>query len=176
MNSNSKVEGLAEYEGVLDDVVTLLIREGIGIIQLPCPEIRSCGMRRWGMVKEQYDTPFYRDHCQKLFYPQLQQIEEYLSNGYEIIGIIGMDGSPSCGVRKTCSADWKGELSNNPNLQSMIGGLKMVEGSGVFIEEIETMLKSRDIHMDFSAVDEANPMDSYKEIERFIRGKRYNEN
>ena len=176
LNSNSKVEGLAEYEGALADVVKLLIEEDIGIIQLPCPELTSCGMRRWGMVKEQYDTPFYRDHCRKLFYPYFQQIEEYVTNSYEVVGIIGMDGSPSCGVNKTCSADWKGEISNNPHIQNIIDGLKMVEGSGVFVEEIADMLKNRGIHVDFSAVDEANPMDSYKKIEKFIRGKKNNEN
>ncbi len=176
LNSNSKVEGLAEYQGALTDTVKLLMEEGLGIMQLPCPEISSCGMRRWGMVKEQYDTPFYRDHCQRLFYPQLQQVEEYLLNGYEIVGIIGIDGSPSCGVNKTCSGDWKGEISKNPDIQNMINGLQMVEGSGVFIEEIKEMLKKRDIHISFSAVDEASPIDSYKEIQKFIRGKKHNEN
>ncbi len=78
----------------------------ISIIQLPCPEITYYGVKRWGHVKDQFDTTHFRKHCRQLFSIYLEQIEEYINNGYEILGIVGIEGSPTCGVNKTCVGKW----------------------------------------------------------------------
>lgn len=69
LNVNSKVEGLAQYENNSLELVKYLIENKFGIIQLPCPEASFYGMRRWGHVKEQFDTPYYREHLQKYSIP-----------------------------------------------------------------------------------------------------------
>lgn len=171
LNANSKVEGLAEYQGALKDIVKQIIDEGIGIMQLPCPELTSCGIKRWGMTKEQYDTPFYREHCRTIFKPILQQLQNYTANGYEVIGIVGIDGSPSCGVNLTCSGNWGGELSGNPRAQEIIDAVKLVEGSGIFIEQAVKALKEYNLATPLFAVNEANPQATVAEIEKIIRGK-----
>jgi len=66
LNVNSKVVGLAQYAGALEDLVCGHIRRGSGLIQLPCPETTFLGLKRWGMTREQYDTPFYRSHCRNI--------------------------------------------------------------------------------------------------------------
>lgn len=70
LNANSKVEGLSEYGGMLKDVMNYLMDEGYGIIQMPCPEMAIYGIKRWGHVKEQFDTPHSFEE-QVSFIPQL---------------------------------------------------------------------------------------------------------
>ena len=68
----------------------LLLERGQAILQLPCPEFTFGGGKRWGMGKEQYDTPFFRRHCRRILEPVADQAEEYLRCGIPIHGIIGV--------------------------------------------------------------------------------------
>ena len=76
------------------------IDQEVQIIQLPCPEFTLYGPKRWGHVSNQFDNTFFRDHCRKILAPCIQQLKEYLANEdwFEVLGIVGVDGSPSCGV------------------------------------------------------------------------------
>jgi len=168
LNSNSKVEGLATFSGALKDVVSDLIDGGIGIIQLPCPELTMLGIKRWGQTKEQYDNPFYRKHCQELFKPFKNQIQNYIANGYNIVAILGINGSPSCGVDKTCSGVWGGELSGNPNIDTMLEEASLTEGSGIFIEEIKNLLELDGIVIPVVGLDEDNIEESLKIVKRLL--------
>lgn len=171
LNSNSKVEGLSEYPAAVNDILDILKENNLGIIQLPCPEIHVYGINRWGHVKEQFDTYNFRNQCKGLLEPITWQLSDYIRNGYEIVGIIGVDGSPSCGVNKTCSGNWGGELSNNKNIDIMIKSVEMIEGKGVFIEELLKLFKEYDLEIPFRAIDEGNVMKSIKSIKDFIENK-----
>ena len=120
LNSNSKVEGLSQYEGILNQVVDMIYKKGIVIIQLPCPEIIIYGIKRWGHVKEQFDTLFYRENCREMLKPIIGQVKSYMDTGYEIVGVLGIDGSPSCGVNFTCSGDWEGDPSSKDDIDHKI--------------------------------------------------------
>lgn len=39
--------------------------------------------------------------CQQIVNQLVYQIEEYQNNGFEIVGMIGISGSPTCGVETT---------------------------------------------------------------------------
>lgn len=171
LNSNSKVEGLSQYGGAFKEVVNIINSEGIGIIQLPCPEMIIYGIKRWGHVKEQFDTLFYRDNCRKMLKPIVEQVKSYMDAGYEIMGVIGVDGSPSCGVNLTCSGNWGGELSGNENLESTIMDLRDMESSGVFIEELNKYFIEYEIKVPFMAIDERDVYSSLTTIENFIGNK-----
>ena len=118
---------------------------GVQIVQLPCPEFTLYGAHRWGHVSEQFDNPFFRNHCRKILEPIMEQMEEYLTCGefFEILGVVGVDGSPSCGVDYTCSADWYGAFDCNPRLPDMLGECKMVKRPAIFMQELIDMLKER---------------------------------
>lgn len=168
LNANSKVEGLSEYEGIIPSVVELLLERGVGVIQLPCPELLCCGIKRWGQVKEQYDNFHFRQECRKMLMPIISQVSDYMSAGYSVLGVVGIDGSPSCGVEITCSGDWKGELSGNPELDRTIGTLKMVGGKGVFMEELSKLLEEHGISLPFTAVDESDMVSSAVNISKIL--------
>ena len=50
LNCNSKVEGLSEFKGSID-LAKSFMDKGMGIIQLPCPEMILYGIKRWGMLE-----------------------------------------------------------------------------------------------------------------------------
>lgn len=133
----------------IGEILKILLDNEIGMIQLPCPELTCYGLRRWGHVKEQFDTPHYRNHCRQSFDIYLEQIQDYIKNGYEIIAIVGIEGSPSCGVYRTCSGEWGGEFSSNTNLGETLKTIKMIESKGVFIEEIDKILTKNCIDIPF---------------------------
>lgn len=168
LNSNSKIEGLSQYGGVFKEVISIINSEGIGIIQLPCPEMIAYGIKRWGHVKEQFDTLFYRNNCREMLKPIVGQVKSYMDTGYEIIGVLGIDGSPSCGVNLTCSGNWGGELSGNENLEDIIKGSRDLESQGVFMEELDKYFKEYDMKIPFIAIDERDVYSSLSIIENFI--------
>ena len=155
LNSHSKVRGLAMYNGVLEPLVSKYISAGIGIIQLPCPEMSYLGLKRWEMTKEQYDTPFFRRHCVEILQPYVDQTIDYINNGYCIEGIIGVEGSPSCGVNIT-NIGYCGGLI----VQEQAHTREKIKGRGVFIEEFSKLLEAHKIEIQFHAVSNSTLLDS----------------
>lgn len=153
LNSNAKITGLALYGGALLPLVEKFLTSGAGIIQLPCPETTYLGLKRWGMTRDQYNTPFYRRHCRNLLAPYLDQLIEYRHNGYCIEAVVGVDGSPSCGVHFSCEG-YCGGMIDHQHPQSS----HEAPGKGVFIAELTRMLEENDITIPFDAINEHNPL------------------
>ncbi|WIV11286.1 CD3072 family TudS-related putative desulfidase [Proteiniborus sp. MB09-C3] len=168
INEKSKVKKVdINPPGDIKEFINLLIDNEIGIIQLPCPELTCYGLKRWGHVKEQFDTLYYRKICRELFQPYLEQIQEYLANNYKIVGLVGIEGSPTCGVYRTCSGKWGGQLGNNPYLQDTLNTITLAEESGILIDEIKNILNKNNISfplIDFNKNDMTTFMDKIKPI------------
>jgi predicted secreted protein len=167
LNQNAKVCEGARYRGVVNPVVEALRNRGYLLLQLPCPELAFAGARRWWAVYEQYDTPGYRAHCRRLALGIAPLIEQHLRRGDEVV-LIGLDGSPSTGVRFTSSKpDWGGR-PNRPD-----DDWEIVARRGVWIEELETELKRRGLPpvpatgwaLDMGRFDEAG---SRQDLEEFL--------
>ena len=143
LNQNAKVEDIALFPGVIPDVVNLVVERGYGILQMACPETLHLGLGRWECIKDQYETPAFRHLCERLATETLDQLEDYEKNGYKIGPIIGIDGSPSCGVSKSCRADEKGE---NPKWFGSVHSPPswiITDESGVFFDVIREEAKRR---------------------------------
>lgn len=162
LNANSKVESSChKYSSVLKKLIYELIDRDYGIIQLPCPELMHYGMKRWGHVKEQFDNPFYRKQCRKLLIPIVDQITEYMQNGYEIDYVIGVNGSPSCGIDGTCKSNkYIGELSRIDNLQELIHSVTYEKEYGVYMNEFHKLLDENGLQISFLGICE-NDIDKY---------------
>jgi predicted secreted protein len=119
-----------------------LLEREIDILQLPCPEFTLYGPLRWGHVREQFDNAFFRGHCRRILEPATDQIAEYAAHPelFELLGIVGVDGSPSCGVNKTCTGDWGGEWHDGTGGLRMPTPAREAEGRGVFMEELLRLL------------------------------------
>jgi predicted secreted protein len=167
MNQNAKVCEGARYRGVVNPVIEALLARGYFLQQLPCPEIAFAGARRWWAVYEQYDTPAYRNHCRRLAQAVAPLIEHSLRRGDEVI-LIGLDGSPSTGVRFTSSKPAWGGRPNRPE-----DDWDIVPRRGIWIEELEAELARRGLPpipatgwaLDMGRFDEAG---SRRDLEEFL--------
>ena len=137
LNQNAKVCEGARYRGMVNPVIEALRRRGYQLLQLPCPELAFAGARRWWAVYEQYDTPVYRAHCRRLALAIAPLIERHILDGDDVI-LIGLDGSPSTGVRFTSSKPEWGGRPNRPD-----DDWDIVAGRGIWIEELEAELARR---------------------------------
>ncbi len=131
-------------------MVRELISEDVAIIQLPCPEVAHLGMRRWGMTREQYDVPAYRRLCSRLAEPVVDTLTELVGDGCEIVGVWGVDGSPSCGVEVTCEGFSGGELESLGAIPSSAH----VPGEGVFLSILREACSRAGLDVSFRAVAE----------------------
>ncbi len=111
LNQNAKIDRCAHFAGAVPEVVVRMIESGVGIIQMPCPELMFLGLDRqvdvdapgtvetedtrvgWLMAGEQGQA-----FCRHIVNDLLFQIEEYQKNGFEVVGLVGINGSPTCGV------------------------------------------------------------------------------
>lgn len=98
LNQNTVVNPLARAKGAYVDIVTELIKNGIGIHQMPCPEYRYLGLKREPMTKEQFNTEAFRSLNKSISKDTVNVVKEYINNGYDIIGIIGINESPTCSI------------------------------------------------------------------------------
>lgn len=101
LNQNAKVRGIARFPGAITPLVELLLENGVGMIQMTCPEMTYLGNMRWGHVNDQYNNPMFRRHCQGIAEGVVDQVENYLQCGYQVLGFVMMDGSPVCGLNRT---------------------------------------------------------------------------
>jgi len=100
LNQNSRVFGLAERASMIGEVVRVLMRNGVGVIQMPCPELVYAGLSRAPKTREQYDNLRFRSLCRKIAEQLAEQISEYERNEIRLKVVIGVDSSPSCGVNE----------------------------------------------------------------------------
>ena len=139
LNQNSKVGDGAHCAGVYSPVVDVLRARGWRIEQMPCPELAFTGLNRFWAVREQLDTAAYRKHCRRLAVTVADMISVRVQQG-EDIALIGVEGSPSMGVRITSSDPARGGLPEWPE-----GTAELTDGEGIFVEELRRELDSRGI-------------------------------
>jgi predicted secreted protein len=138
LNQNAKIDGCAHYPGVMREVAEALIESGCGIVQLPCPELLHLGLDRQvdrqsartvesedtrvgALMQEGSGTLCCRRVAEEIAY----QVEQYQQNAFAVVGLLGINGSPTCGV-ETAWADGR-----------------EVESPGALIREVQAALKRR---------------------------------
>ena len=157
LNVNSKVGGLASYPAMVRGLVDFLADRDVGMIQLPCPETEILGVQRWGHVKDQLSHPFFSDGCARLLASSVRQAAMYQEQGYTLLGIVGVDGSPSCGVKKTCrSGQWGGDFLDSEETWKKVETLKWAKEPGIFMETFQKMLAEKKIPLKFYGLDESD--------------------
>ena len=109
------------------DIISVLIENDLGIIQLPCPEITyGLPIDRPPRNKEDYDTAGYREHCRSIALNVVDTVVN-LDRFFTVFGLISVGGSPSCGFQRT---HIKGEHVGEP---------------GIFMEELISVFEEKGI-------------------------------
>ena len=111
LNQNAKIDRCAHYPGIMREVAQVCVDSGVGLLQMPCPELLYLGLDRQVDAKVSRTIEFEDTRvaarmaeeggqrlCRELARGLVHQIEEYQKNGFEIVGVVGINGSPTCGV------------------------------------------------------------------------------
>lgn len=153
-----KKEARAAEEALRREIVKKAIDNGVQFLQLPCPEYLQYGYNRWGHTFEQFDNIFFRQRCREMLEPAILQLEEYLAHPeeFKVLGALGIDGSPSCGAKYTCSANWGGEFSGR-DVNEVLRSCTLKEGSGVMVCVLKEMLEERNIQLKIEGLFPAEP-------------------
>jgi predicted secreted protein len=178
LNQNVRYLGGATCPGMTADVVAGLLRAGVGVVQMPCPEQHA-----WGGVCKRYTMAAYgadrtplrrlRRPATRLFlaYTRLAyhrlarrvaaQIADYLRSGHTVDSVVGVGGSPSCGVRTTLDLpavlddiahDEPARLNRRDFNRHVIAGHAKA-GEGMFITALRRHLRHRGIDVPFDEHD-----------------------
>jgi hypothetical protein len=176
LNENTRYLGGACRAGAVREVVQACLDGGIGIVQMPCPEQHA-----WGGVLKRRLLWFFgsegtlRYRLRNVLLPVLvwytrrvyrkiarqvaDQVADYQSSGFTVVGIVGVDGSPSCGVRQTL--DLKrglalvGQLPSAAHAADMNGIIRacLAEGRGIFLGLLREEIERRGVVVPFLAHD-----------------------
>jgi predicted secreted protein len=122
LNENTRYLGGSFCPGAMTGVVGKWMDKGAGIVQMPCPEQLVWGgvNKTWmwlayaslGTVRQYLSTallPIFLLYT-RLRYKMIacdvcKQMKDYRKAGYKIVGVVGIDGSPTCGVRRCLSME-----------------------------------------------------------------------
>jgi predicted secreted protein len=117
--------------------VEQLRNQGWQIRQMPCPELTFTGLNRFWAVREQLDTLAYRRHCRRIVGGVAGAVAAHINRGDEVV-LIGLEGSPSMGVRVTSSDPQRLGRPEWPD-----GAPELTSGRGILIEELLAELAER---------------------------------
>jgi predicted secreted protein len=111
LNQNAKIDACAHYPGVVREVADLILSSGCGIIQMECPEVTHLGLDRQVVpasqrtvesedtrVADLMEKAAGRACCREIALRVAHQIEQYVRSGFSVLGVLGVNGSPTCGV------------------------------------------------------------------------------
>ena len=151
LNQNSRVDGTAERRAAVHELIQGLLDRGIGIVQLPCPELLLIGLDRADspireiLLEAQPQSRLCDMACEVA-----NQIQQYRSCGIKVLGILGKNGSPTCGVEQTYE---------NGQIRS---------GKGLFIEKLHQILEIRNMPTNIIGYIDSAPMESLKTIDYWL--------
>ena len=136
LNQNAISDGTAVRPAGFPEMVSSLLEHGVGIVQLPCPELLCLGLDRGDPQGAERpvaveNTRIRRAMAQaepsrrltQLVEDTMAQLLEYRRYGFQVVGILGANRSPCCGVDTTSQDDQE------------------VPGMGVFLEALSRRLE-----------------------------------
>jgi len=150
LNQNAKLEGIAGWPGAIQEVSKILLDSGVGIFQMPCPEMIYEGIGRFDKSVEQYDCAAFHELCDRLAKEVVDQMKNYLDWGYQIPALFAIDGSPSCGYNLAQSApEWRGLVAGKDWQK-----VRYVERMGIFMQHLLHEMKAQQVDVNIIGIPE----------------------
>jgi predicted secreted protein len=150
LNQNSRVAGAAERPAAVVELAMGLLDRDVGILQMPCPELCAFGLDRAQIqVGIEMRTPSGRVLCRSLARDLVKQVRMYLECEIQVLGVLGKNGSPSCGVEET----WANGIC---------------PGQGAFMEELAAELKEQGIALEMTGIHDSEPDKALAVVDRWL--------
>ncbi len=142
-------------EGFVSDFLEKLKPMGVGLYQLPCPEFNLLGNPRRPMTRDDYEAlPGFVNHCRILAESVIRELKTFkelsIKPRLEILAIVGIEGSPSCGV----------EFTSHRISDASV----RVAGRGIFMELLEKLALSEGLNTAFYGLDGRRLTESISDI------------
>ena len=152
LNQNARLARCAERPAGVTELVTGLLERGIGIVQLPCPELMILGLDRGHIqIRSGMESIPVRQELRRMAREVVFQIRQYQANHVRVLGILGKNGSPSCGAEIT-------SLRGAP-----------VPGKGVFVEELVAELKAQGVSAPLAGMVDSEPARALAVVDNWIK-------
>jgi uncharacterized protein YbbK (DUF523 family) len=166
LDQNVRFPGIAVAPGALEELIKPLIDKGIGLEQLPCAEYKGWGginrmkVVEWDRNEKADWIVGFGDLCQRLAKDAVDDMEDAVKQGYQVLGVIAANSSPSCGITRTM--DFPGFM---PKMAGMMAEVKMdfsnldidkfreiipkllKDGSGQFMGRVADEIKRRGLNI-----------------------------
>jgi len=124
------------------EVVKLFADADVGMVQLPCPDAEAKCARK---------SDDYRMCCRKLSARIICQVKEYMDRGFRVVGILGMELSPVCGVYRIES------------------GKRIVPGKGILTAELEREMMDCNFQVAIISVNSCNIFSTLEKLSIMLR-------
>lgn len=181
LNQNTRYLGGAVCLGVVRGAVEPFMADGVGIVQMVCPEQRVWG----GVLKRRFlwlvdhpriarasrfllrlVWPYLRIRYRRLARRVARDVEDYVSSGMDVVAVVGVAGSPSCGVTTTMDpptslyalGDCPQRLSTEWMNREVVEAAER-PGLGLFIEMLNDEIDHRGLAVPMAEFDLANTGD-----------------
>ena len=140
LNQNAISDGTAVCPAAFGELIQLLLDHEVGVVQMPCPELCCLGLDRGDVhgaerpvveentrIRRAMEKDGPRQKREALADLVAEQVQEYHKHGFQVLGIVGANRSPNCGVETTSDFD------------------REVEGRGAFMDAIAQRLEAAGI-------------------------------
>ncbi|WP_291994682.1 hypothetical protein [Candidatus Accumulibacter sp. ACC003] len=116
LNQNARDAGAASYPAVNKALLTLCMRYDVGVVQIPCPEMRFMGLSRerppGKSIREVLDTAAGCQCCLAISLELVSTLRDYQNNHCRLLAILGGNSqSPGCAVHVQCDTADPGRLA-----------------------------------------------------------------
>jgi len=174
LNENVRYLGGATRAGIVQEAIDPYTRNGVGIYQMPCPEQQA-----WGGVLKRRMTRLYGSRslrqplARRVFVTAIRwwswpvyrrlarrvatDVADYAGSGCDVVEIVGVGASPSCGVLTTLDLDRavhamadcdRTRLDQRTVNQRVIAD-SAVAGRGMFVAALQRQLERRGLRVEF---------------------------
>jgi len=151
LNQNVRALGTEMAPGPIRELLELFSEAGVGIVQMPCPEMEfDGGLEREPKAKTAFNE-VYRKRCRHLAGSILKQIHRYFKAGYDVMGILGVEFCPGCAIYRPDSKR------------------RDVSSRGILIEELESSMSGKRFRIPFAAVNLNNIYSSLEDVHGLLR-------
>ncbi len=167
LNQNSISDGTADFPSQSRELIDLIMANDIGLIQLPCPELTCLGLDRQdklggtrplldenSRIRNLLSEPGNMEQLRHKAEEVAAHLQEYDSYGFKVLGIIGINRSPSCGVETTSRDGHE------------------VAGQGVFMELLAEALHRRGQTLKMVGVKTSKSEESVQKLRQLIQESR----
>ncbi|NIM47581.1 MAG: hypothetical protein GTN40_05505 [Candidatus Aenigmarchaeota archaeon] len=131
----------------IKELVGLFTESGVGIVQLPCPKIECNGR----FIRNENNAKICKNYCKKTSSFIVNTIKKYLDANFKVLGILGVEFSPICGVYRI----------NN--------GRKNIPGRGILIKGIENEMQKRNFQVPIISTNLNNVFSTLEKLDLLLK-------